>query len=70
MVWSENGTTPPQPGEEKDKAWFSPHKPVFYDQYSTTSLNNRYVPPTHPPTHPPTYSDVRTSLSSHPPTHP
>jgi len=45
VVWSENGTTPPSPTDEKDKGWFSEHKPVFYDTYSTTSLNNRFVPP-------------------------
>ncbi|GAB5029827.1 n-acetylglucosaminyltransferase-like protein [Nannochloropsis oceanica] len=45
VVWSENGTSPPSPTDEKDKGWFSEHKPVFYDTYSTTSLNNRFVPP-------------------------
>jgi len=44
-VWSENETAPPSPQEEKDRAWFSDHKPVYYDTYATTSLNNRFVPP-------------------------
>ena len=44
-MWSENGTAPPSPTDEKDKGWFSEHKPVYYDTYSTTSLNNRFVPP-------------------------
>lgn len=42
VVWSENGTVP---NEEKDKEWFSSKKRVFYDKYTTTSLNNRFVPP-------------------------
>jgi hypothetical protein len=42
VVWSENGSAPQ---EATDKQWFSNKKPVFYDKYETTSLNNRFIPP-------------------------
>lgn len=42
VVWSENGSAPQ---EATDRQWFSSKKPVYYDKYETTSLNNRFIPP-------------------------
>ena len=42
MVWSENASAPT---EADDPEWFSDKKPVLYDRFPTTSLNNRFIPP-------------------------
>lgn len=45
VVWSENTTAPSAENGAQDAAWFSDKKPVLYDSFPTTSLNNRFVPP-------------------------
>jgi hypothetical protein len=43
VVWSENTSAP---SEEEGSEWFSDKKTVLYDTFPTTSLNNRFIPPT------------------------